>query len=741
MLSPMPEAVASFGGAVAGDYLYIYGGHVGETHEHSIENLSHHFRRLDLRSEGSTWEDLGEVQGLQGIPLVAHGDRVCRVGGLTARNSQGDEEDLISIAEVACYEPGEERWVELPPLPSGRSSHDAVVMGDTLYVVGGWQLRGAEQEPVWHDEMVMLDLSAEELQWVARPQGFQRRALAAAAAGGKVYALGGLSSDGTSRRVDVFDTATGTWNPGPQLPDMGGRMRGFGVSAFGVDDHVFLSGANGRIHVLEPGSETWRQDLGQLQQPRFFHRLLPHGDRLLFVGGASREGHLASVESQSLTALLAAKGEAGPARDVEEPAADGMEAEAEMEAEKETASWPGFRGAGDGVVRSEAMPMEWSPEHNVAWRASLPGYGQSSPVVWGQQVFVTSVEGEEKESLILSALDRGTGEVRWRRLFDASQRIPSSNMVSKGAPTPVVDGEGVYAFWESGDVVALDHRGETRWQRSLTREHGEFEGNHGVGSSLVQTDEAVIVQVTHEGPSYFLALDKGTGETRWMAERPSKVAWTTPVVVSAADRNLLVSSAAGRVEALDAATGERLWQVEGIEKNHVPSVVVAGDLVVAASSEAGQSLALRPVAAGGPGKAEVLWHAEGVSSGFGSPLVMGDCVLFVNKSGVAHCVDRQDGHLRWRHRLGAACWASPIAAGDYAFFFTKEGTTAVLKPTAEGPGPVAENSLPTDDTVYGVAAIPGAFFVRTGSEILRIGLDTPSAPEPSGDAVVARREP
>jgi outer membrane protein assembly factor BamB len=355
---------------------------------------------------------------------------------------------------------------------------------------------------------------------------------------------------------------------------------------------------------------------------------------------------------------------------------------------------------------------------------------------------VTSVEGEEKETLILSALDATNGTVRWRRLFDASQRIPSSNMVSKGAPTPVVDGERVYAFWESGDVVALDHRGETVWQRSLTREHGEFEGNHGVGSSLVQTGDAVIVQVTHEGPSYFLALDKATGKTRWMAERPAKVAWTTPVVVSSADRNLLVSSAAGRVEALDAATGEGLWQVEGIEKNHVPSAVVAGDLVVAASSEAGQSLAVRSTAGGA---AEVLWHAEGVSSGFGSPLVMGDCVLFVNKSGVAHCVDRGDGHLRWRHRLAESCWASPIAAGEYAFFFTKEGTTAILQPTGEGPGPVVENSLPTDDTVYGVAAIPGAFFVRTGSEILRIGLDTPSSPpsdeQPAAEeAVMARRD-
>jgi N-acetylneuraminic acid mutarotase len=150
-LPPLPVEVASFGAAVSGDALYVYGGHVGKTHQHSVDNLSHRFFRLSLSDPGAGWVDLGEVKGLQGLPLVAWGDRVCRVGGLDAKNAQdAEEEDLVSTDAVACFDPESTSWQSLPPLPAPRSSHDAVVAGNHLYVVGGWQLRGEGQEPRWH---------------------------------------------------------------------------------------------------------------------------------------------------------------------------------------------------------------------------------------------------------------------------------------------------------------------------------------------------------------------------------------------------------------------------------------------------------------------------------------------------------------------------------------------------------------------------------------------------------------
>ena len=432
-----------------------------------------------------------------------------------------------------------------------------------------------------------------------------------------------------------------------------------------------------------------------------FTGLLPLGDELLFVGGAGRGGHYADVERRAL---------GGSALTGPEPAPDATPLA--------RGDWPGFRGRGDSHAGTD-LPVRWS-EADVAWRVALPGYGQSSPVVWQGQVFVTSAVGPEKETLVLTAVDLETGEVRWRRRFSASQRLPATDTVSRAAPTPVVDATGVFAFWESGDVVATTHQGETLWKRSLTADYGDFAGNHGIGSSPVLTDAAVVVQVTHAGPSYFVALDKGTGANLWKADRDPGVAWSSPALLLTAAGARIVSSAAGRVEALDADTGESLWSLNGVEKNHVPSATLGDGLIVVASSEVGHNFALRPGAT--PDAPPVVaWRAAGVSSGFGSPLLHGGCALFVNKAGGVTCVDVGSGASLWKHRLADACWASPLASGDLAYFFTKKGVTVVLRTGAEGAEVVAKNAVATDDTVYGVAAVKGAFVVRTGSELARLG--------------------
>jgi len=611
---------------------------------------------------------------------------------------------------VACFDEGAGTWRRLPPLPRPRSSHDAVVVGETLYVAGGWQLRTGEGEPVWQTTLAMLDLEADRPVWRSVEQPFQRRALAVAAAGGKVFVLGGMSPQGTSSRVDIYDIATGAWSRGPDFPMVEG-LKGFGASAYGVGDRVFASGFDGRLHALPAGVHQWQENMGKVDASRFFHRLLHQADRLLILGGAGSEGHLASVESLPVETLIA--GAVPPER----------------------GSWPGFRGRGNGRASSPDLPLHWSDQDNIAWRAALPGYGQSAPVVRGGQVFVTSVEGLEKETLILSSHDLETGAVRWRRRFAASQEIENSTMVSRGAPTPTVDGRRVYALWESGDLVALTHEGETLWQRSLTEEYGPILGNHGLASSPVLTGDAVIVQVTHEGPSYFLALAKEDGRNLWKSDREGRVAWTTPTVLRQAGGTEIIASWAGRVEALDAVTGEQLWSFEGVEKNRVASAVVDDDLVVVASSDGGQNLALQRSKLLSPGGQEELWRGDGVASGFASPLVHEECVLFVNKGGTATCLDRTTGEERWKTRLGEATWASPIAAGKRVYFFGKGGATTVLRHSESGPEILAENTLPTDETVYGAAAVRGALLVRTGKELVRIGVDPPA---PSSERVAER---
>jgi hypothetical protein len=292
----LPEPVASFGGAVADGWLYLYSGHIGGEHEHSKDNLSQSFRRKEIG--GKQWEELPMETPLQGLPLVAHGGKLYRVGGLSALNAEGEDEDIHSVAEFSCFDPATKTWAALAPLPEARSSHDAVVIGDTLYVVGGWKLEGSSKG-TWLDTAWSFDLTKPDGAWVALPSpAFRRRALAVAQWDGKLIALGGMGEDhDISRSVDALDLKTGEWTKLADLPGEG--MDGFGVSAWNLDGKLYASGTQDSLFRLSDDGKTW-EPIAELTQPRFFHRLLPGKPGILLaVGGASEEGHLADVEELS----------------------------------------------------------------------------------------------------------------------------------------------------------------------------------------------------------------------------------------------------------------------------------------------------------------------------------------------------------------------------------------------------------------------------------------------------------
>jgi hypothetical protein len=253
-LAPLPGGLASFGAAVADGWLYVYSGHTGNAHEHSTDNLSKHFRRLNLR-DGGAWESLPMQTPLQGLPLVAHGRMLYRIGGLHATNAPSESEELTSVDEVARYDPATKTWTTLPALPDGRSSHDAVVIGDKIYVVGGWKLI-AEEDSSWHETALVMDLAAQPLRWEEIDAPFSRRALAAGTRDGKVFVVGGMNNmDEVDRSVDIFDPATGQWSDGPALPGEG--MEGFGVSAWNLADDLFVSGSGGALYRLNDVGDAW----------------------------------------------------------------------------------------------------------------------------------------------------------------------------------------------------------------------------------------------------------------------------------------------------------------------------------------------------------------------------------------------------------------------------------------------------------------------------------------------------
>ena len=284
----LPEELTSFGAAVLGQTVYVYGGHTGDAHSYSTVEQSDRFWALDLSDVNNDWVKLPSGPRLQGLALVAVGGKLVRLGGFTAMNEKGEEHDLRSQTLVAAFDPSLKVWSELPELPEPRSSFDAVAVGDVIYVAGGWSMQGGE-ETVWHRSAWSMDLSDANPTWKALPEPpFQRRALSLAAAGDKLFVIGGMQkSGGPTTRVDVYDLQSKTWSIGPAIPGKG--MSGFGTAAFSLGDKLYVSAMDGFVHRLSRDGNGW-QTIAKQDPSRFFHRMVPiaRGEMML-IGGANMQ--------------------------------------------------------------------------------------------------------------------------------------------------------------------------------------------------------------------------------------------------------------------------------------------------------------------------------------------------------------------------------------------------------------------------------------------------------------------
>ncbi len=351
--------------------------------------------------------------------------------------------------------------------------------------------------------------------------------------------------------------------------------------------------------------------------------------------------------------------------------------------------WTSFRDGGKSQV-SEALPQKWTPESGIAWQRELPGYGQSTPVILGDKVFVTAVEGTMKEQCLVVCLELESGSELWSAKLDSANPSPSNYMASRAAPTPVVDSHAVYAFFESGDVVAVDLQGQQLWHRKLTDDYGPFNNNHGLGSSPAQNATHVFLNIEHRGPSYLIALDKHSGETTWKVERSSGSSWASPIVARIDGNEQVIVSSGGNATCYAVTDGKMLWTVAGLDGNTVPSPTLVGTkLYVGArlpefaeegSVRSNCCLDLALLEAGAP---RVAWRADKAVCDYASPVVVGECTYFLNKGGVLYCVDSNSGEQHYVKRLGTECWGTPIVAGEEIYFFGKDGKTQVLRAGSE----------------------------------------------------------
>lgn len=297
----LPEPSASFGAVAADGWMYVYGGHITDRHEYSTSSVSGKFHRMNL-ADPSKWETLPGGVHVQGLNLATHGGKIYRVGGMQPHNEEGQPVDNWSNDQAQVYDPATGKWSDLPKVPTPRSSHDVAVIDDKLYVLGGWQMRGKLQDNLWVETIDVLDLSASEPKWSTIPQPFSRRAMIVAVAGTKLYAIGGFDNEDTAHlTVNVYDAATDSWSTGPNIP--GSPRNGFSPAACTIDGRVILSVGSGELYRLSADGSAWEQ-IGKAT-PRIVHRLIPHGDSVLIVGGARGPKMTDLIEQIRIPAITA----------------------------------------------------------------------------------------------------------------------------------------------------------------------------------------------------------------------------------------------------------------------------------------------------------------------------------------------------------------------------------------------------------------------------------------------------
>ncbi len=424
-----------------------------------------------------------------------------------------------------------------------------------------------------------------------------------------------------------------------------------------------------------------------------------------------------------------------------------------------TGSWPSFRGPNAaGVAEEQRLPDRWdgATKQNALWRTPIPGLAHSSPIVWGDTVFVTSAISSLKNATfkpglygdgdasddrsvhkwVIYAVDKRTGRIRWERV--AREGAPRNKRHIKStyaSATPVTDGRIVVAWFGSEGVFAFDVNGAPLWQVDLGRvDMGAYDipsYEWGPASSPIIWNGLVILQCDTQTDSFVLALDIETGETVWKTSRNELPSWGTPTVAETAAGAELVTNASNLIRGYDARTGRELWQLAGSSKITAPTPIVAEDLIFVASGRAPE----RPIFAVKPGSRGDLTLAKGTTSsdaipwsrtGRGSymptPLAYGGILYVLANNGVLDAYELKTGKEIYRQRLalvGSGFSASPVAADGKIYLSNEDGDMLVVRA-----GPKFEH-IATNSIGGLLMATPalseGVMFVRGASSLFAIG--------------------
>lgn len=394
-------------------------------------------------------------------------------------------------------------------------------------------------------------------------------------------------------------------------------------------------------------------------------------------------------------------------------------------------NWPQWRGPGlNGFVAEKNLPLRWSTVENVSWKAAMPSFSGSTPIIWNDRIFMNVGDGTE---LYLVCLGREKGNEVWkRRLGSGNAKVRKQNMSS---PSPVTDGKYVWVMTGTGVFKGFDFDGHEIWSRDIQIDYGRFGLNWGYASSPLLYRDLLFVQVLHgmktDDPSYILAIEKMTGKTRWKVERPTDAvaespdSYTTPALLRYDGKEEIVISGGDYVTGHDPASGAELWRASGLNPTRdryyriVASPVVFGSMIYV-PSRVRPVLALRAGGRGDISKTHVVWTAD-QGPDVPSPVTDGKYIFILNDRGILWCRDAATGAEIWgekRVRSGTYS-SSPVLADGKLYVTNEDGLTTVLGAGSEFKV-LAENDL-ADYTLSSIAISDGQIFLRTQGYLYCIG--------------------
>ena len=418
--------------------------------------------------------------------------------------------------------------------------------------------------------------------------------------------------------------------------------------------------------------------------------------------------------------------------------------------EASAGNWPHWRGpTADGRADADAHPpTHWDAKTNIRWTVDLPGEGSSTPIVWGDQIFVLSAEATDRKAesptivdtadkteppdvfyrFTVTSVDRNSGQIRWQKV--AAEQVPhegkhQTHTYAAGSPT--TDGQRLYASFGSRGIYAYTLSGELLWQVDL----GDMQTRLGWGEAVtpVLAGDKLIVNWDEEKNSFITALDTRTGKQLWKVERPEEAtSWNTPLVVEVGGRQLVIANGTHRAKAYEVETGKEVWACGGQTVNAIPSPLRFEDTVICMSGFRGAAAIAIPLDSQGDvtDSPKLRWKVDKGTPYVPSPALSGNRLFFTKgNEDILSCIDARTGQsLSAPKRLSGAksIYSSPLVAGGHIYFAGREGTTIVIKDNATL-DTVAENSL--GETIDAAPiALGNQLFLRSWKKLVCIDSTT-----------------